>query len=444
MNQKTPQIGFKHITTKGIPLLIAVLAGAVALGMLVRNMGNDPKNTETEIEDTMKDTTPLIGKYQPEKMVILSRHNLRTSCNPDLIERLSPHQWTVRSSVLGELSQRGGILETMLGQYFAKYLQSIGLYDQISGKDGAIRIYANNMQRTIATARYFAAALFPTEEVSVENHSYNGEMDPVFMGLLTGISDEFIEKCLAEMSEKLENMDLTENFALLEKVLDFRNSPYAKENGMEHFSMEGAEFLLREGRYPHITGDLPVAMNAADGLILQYFEDPDIARASFGKPLSDVEWLKISEVMDAFIILLFTPPTVAKNISQPMLRTLHDELTAEERKFTFLCGHDVNQAAVLSALDVIPYSLPNTISTKTPIGAKLVFEVWNGPEGKKYADIYLVYLSSDQMHYPAPLTLEEPPMRYALEFEGLERNTDGLFRLEDVLERFEEVIHFDL
>ncbi len=437
MEQKTPQIGFKHITTKGIPLLFAVLAGAFVLGLLVRNMGTDPEKPETSKEVQMKETFERSKKYQPERMVILSRHNLRKSCSPDLIESLSPHQWTVRSSVPGELSQRGGILETMLGQYFAKYLESIGLYEQIPGKEEAVRFYANSMQRTIATTRYFSTALFPTEEIQVESYPYDGNGDPVFMGRLNHADEATIEQCLSEMNALCEELDLSESFSLLEKVLDFRNSSYAKENGVEHFTMDGAEFLIREGRFPHINGDLPIAMNAADGLLLQYFENPDDLKAAFGNRLTEAEWLKISEVMDAFITLLFTTPTMSKNIAQPMLSVLRDELTEEDRKFTFLCGHDVNLASVLAALDVEKYVLPNTITTQTPIGGKLVFEVWTGSDGRKYTDIYLVYLSSDQMRHPDILTPENPPMRYGLEFSGLERNEDGLFRLDDVLDRFE-------
>lgn len=60
---------------------------------------------------------------------------------------------------------------------------------------------------------------------------------------------------------------------------------------------------------------------------------------------------------------------MAINVAHPLLRLMSEELSLDNRKFTFLCGHDSNIASVLAALDVENYSLPNSIEKKTPIGS---------------------------------------------------------------------------
>ena len=69
-------------------------------------------------------------QYRLTEVVVLSRHNIRSplSTNGSALGRLTPHQWTQWSSAASELTQRGGVLETMMGQYFRKWLVSEGLH----------------------------------------------------------------------------------------------------------------------------------------------------------------------------------------------------------------------------------------------------------------------------------------------------------------------------
>ena len=67
--------------------------------------------------------------YQLEEMVILSRHNIRSplSGNGSALAEITPHKWFEWTSGPSELSLRGGELETMMGQYFRKWLVNEGL-----------------------------------------------------------------------------------------------------------------------------------------------------------------------------------------------------------------------------------------------------------------------------------------------------------------------------
>ena len=59
-------------------------------------------------------------KYKLEKVLILSRHNIRAPLvekNSTLAE-ITPHKWYDWKEAAGDLSLRGGLEETSMGQYF--------------------------------------------------------------------------------------------------------------------------------------------------------------------------------------------------------------------------------------------------------------------------------------------------------------------------------------
>lgn len=141
-------------------------------------------------------------KYTLTQTVVLSRHNIRSplSTGESLLGRITPHQWFDWSSASSELSLRGGVLETMMGQFFRKWLVSEGLISENEQPaEGAMRFYANSMQRTIATAQYFSSGFLPVANVDIEHHYGLGTMDPVFTPQLTVISDEYRERALKQI-----------------------------------------------------------------------------------------------------------------------------------------------------------------------------------------------------------------------------------------------------
>ena len=109
-----------------------------------------------------------------------------------------------------------------------------------------------------------------------------------------------------------------------------------------------------------------------------------------------------------------------------------NELCKDGRKFTFMCGHDSNQSSLLHALGVTDYELPDTIETKTPIGGKILFEVWENEKGEKFCNVRYAYATSEQVRNLDMLTLAAPPASYDLNFDGVSRNSDGLYALADV------------
>ena len=63
--------------------------------------------------------------YRLDRVVILSRHNIRSplSGSGSMLGEITPHEWFQWTSSPSELSLRGAVAETMMGQYFRLWLE---------------------------------------------------------------------------------------------------------------------------------------------------------------------------------------------------------------------------------------------------------------------------------------------------------------------------------
>lgn len=390
------------------------------------------------------------SQYQLEEVVVLSRHNIRSPMSgpESALGRITPHQWLAWTSAPSELSLRGGVLETEMGQFFRKWLVGEGLMQENElPAEGAFRFYANSMQRTIATAQYFSSGMLPVANVSIEHHYDVGTMDPTFTPKWTSDNDELQSEAIQQITDifgdtTLEGIGekMRENYNLLQEVLDMDQSAACTQGDTCSFRTDNTEIVLQMDKEPGMKGDMKLACQAADALVLQYYEEPDEQKAAFGHQLSRSDWKKISAAKDYYGDVLFTAPLVAINVAHPLLQELLTELKTDGRTFAFLCGHDSNIGSVLAALGVNDYDLPDAIEAKTPIGCKFVIEKWLGSDGKEYAALNMVYQTVDQLRQMPLLSLDNPPAVCPLALEGLTANADGLYLLSDLEQRFKERI----
>lgn len=389
-------------------------------------------------------------KYTLKEVVILSRHNIRSplSDNGSALGKLTPHRWTNWSAASSELTLRGGVLETMMGQFFRKWLVSEGLFTEnyVPNAD-EVNFYANSMQRTIATAQYFSSGFMPVANVAVRHRYAPSKMDPVFFPRLTKVSEAFCSDAMnqiAAMGGKKGirgiNEGLEDSYRIIADVLDLKDSPACKSGETCAFDDYDTQIILKKGEEPAMKGSLKLANSASDAFILQYYEEADAQKAAFAHDISISDWEKIARIKDVYGDVLFTAPVVAYNVAHPLLVYMNDELNSDGRKFTFLCGHDSNIASVNAALEVEDYELPSSIEKKTPIGSKLVFEKWIDKSGNEFVAINLVYQTTEQLRNIEMLDLDHSPMVYQLQLKGLKLNADGLYSFEDVNGRFEKAI----
>ena len=395
-------------------------------------------------EDPQGQTLSREG-YTLKQVVVFSRHNIRSplSGKGSVLGEITPHDWFTWSSEPGELSLRGGVLETEMGQYFRKWLEAEGLIPENYRPEGnEVRFYANSMQRTIATAQYFSSGFLPVANSLIEYHTEYGTMDPVFNPVLNFYSDSYRDHAEAQMramfTDKING--LSDNFELLTDVLDMVDSNGFKNGSVAPFRADDFELVLKEGSIPGSKGSLNTGNSVADALVLQYYEEPDEVKAAFGHQLNFDDWKKISEIKDLYGEFLLTTPLVSINVAHPLLQEIRNEMEADGRLFTFLCGHDSNVGSILASLKAEEFELPNSIESKSPIGCKIVFTKWSDSEGKDYWGVDLAYLTPDQLRGMPLLGQGNSPAIFPISLDGLEQNEAGLYNEDEMLGRFDQAI----
>ncbi len=385
--------------------------------------------------------------YTLEQVVILSRHNLRAplSSNGSVPQELTPHSWTNWTANSSELTINGGIQETSMGQYFRKWLNEEGLIEENSvPEEGEIRFNARDKQRCRATARYFASGLFPLADITVEYPSEANGPEDFMSPNLKFYSEDYAADAIQQVAdiggaEGFDGIseDMRDAIRLIMDTVDVEDSEIYKSGKYGDLLTDSSGYMMEADKEPDVTGAIKTASQVGDALVLQYYEEPDELKAAFGHELTEEDWKTIGGFMTKYLIMKHGTPMVAVNITNPLIEELESELKNEDRKFSFFCAHDCTVMGALTALGAEPYSLPESIETRTPIGVKLLFERWRDEAGKAWYRVDLVYRSTEQIRDSAVLTPDNPPMRYDLEFEGVETNEDGLISEEELFGMFD-------
>ena len=444
--------------------LAFLLAGAMAAAAPYTVSGTETveQETEAEVEETAEraeesaETDAREGEnkdYALRQVVVLSRHNIRSPLSEkgSMISEITPHEWFKWTSNTGELSLRGAMLETTMGQYFRLWLEEEGLFpENFIPEEGEVRFYANGFQRTQATAHYFSTGLLPVAVVPVERHGEYNEPDDTFLPLIRFMQEDYAEDVAAEIAERgggegLEGYreSLEEALKLLVEVTDMNDSKAYRSGEYGDLLADETTLSLNEGEEPAISGALKTATSIADALVLQYYEEPDEQKAFFGHELTEEDRVAIGSILCTYEKILFSAPSLAPNLAHSILEEIYAEMNTEGRKFSFLCGHDSTITSFLAALGVKDYApLPAAIEPSTPIGVKVVLERWEDTAGESFYKVSLVYQSVDQLRSIQPLSLEIPPMKVPISFEGIEEKENGMIAEDDLLHLFEEKINY--
>ena len=389
-------------------------------------------------------------KYTLEQVLVLSRHNLRAplSSNGSVPSDLTPHDWIQWSAGPSELTLKGGIEETSMGQYFRKWLDQEGLIPENTvPAEGEVRFSARDKQRCMATARYFAAGMFPVADIAVEHPGAPYFTEDFMSPTLKYWSDAFAADAEAQIAAMggeagFEGIaDATRDaIRLVMDTVDMQDSEAYQSGEYGDLLSDGSGYQTEAGKEPEVTGAVKTAIQVADALLLQYYEEADAEKAAFGHELTEADWAEIGGFLTKYLELKHGSPLAALSITHPLIRELESELKNESRKFSFFCAHDCTVFGVLTALGAEDYTLPDSIESKTPIGVKLLFERWRDSEGLAWYRVDLVYRSTGQIRSGEMLTLENPPLRYDLRFKGVETNADGLISEAELFGLFERTL----
>ena len=215
------------------------------------------------------------AKYQLKEVVVMSRHNIRSPLTSGgaAHTRVTPHQWFAWTSPSSQLSLRGGVLETEMGQFFRKWLVGEGLLpDNYRPEGSEVLFYANSRQRTFATAKYFSAGFLPFANVEIQHKYFEDKMDPVFTPKFTKMNAKYRQQILDEMQTihggpQAWMQSVQPTLTMMEDILDMAHSPAAK-NDTTHFRYDDTQFVLEKGDEPKMKGGYKLANSVADALVL--------------------------------------------------------------------------------------------------------------------------------------------------------------------------------
>jgi glucose-1-phosphatase len=330
-----------------------------------------------------------------------------------------------------------------MGQFFRQWVVSEGLLpDNYRPEGDEVLFYANSRQRTFATAKYFSAGFLPFANVEITHKLDEDKMDPVFTPQFTKMNDTYRQQVLADMQAlnggpQAWMATQQPTLELMEQVLDMAHSPAAQQGDTTHFWFDDTQFKLEKGSEPKMTGGYTLANSVADALVLQCYESESMT--AFGHELTIEQWRAICAVKEVYDGLLFTTHSAAVNLAYPLVSRIREELNRSDRKFMFLCGHDSNLASISAALGLQIPETENALELHTPIGSKLVFEKWSDGSDE-YVAVNLVYQSIGQLQGRTLLSPAAPPMVLPVTIDGLNANSDGLYRLYDLDTRMAEAM----
>ena len=399
----------------------------------------------TNAQAQTKRSDAFRAKYELKEVVVMSRHNIRSPLTSGgaAYQRVTPHTWFKWSSPSSQLSLRGGVLETEMGQFFRQWVVSEGLLpDNYRPEGDEVLFYANSRQRTFATAKYFSAGFLPFANVEITHKLDEDKMDPVFTPQFTKMNDTYRQQVLADIQALnggpqawMAAQQPTLN--LMEQILDMAHSPAALQGDTTHFWFDDTQFKIEKGSEPKMTGGYTLANSVADALVLQCYESESMT--AFGHELTMEQWRAICAVKEVYDGLLFTTHSAAVNLAYPLVSRIREELNRSDRKFMFLCGHDSNLASISAALGLQIPETENALELHTPIGSKLVFEKWSDGSDE-YVAVNLVYQAIGQLQGRTLLSPAAPPMVLPVTIDGLNANSDGLYRLSDLDTRMAEAM----
>lgn len=369
--------------------------------------------------------------YQLQQVLMMSRHNLRAPLanNGSVLEQSTPNKWPEWDVPGGQLTTKGCVLEVYMGHYMREWLAEQGMVK--SGEcppPDTVYAYANSLQRTVATAQFFITGAFPGCDIPVHHQEKMGTMDPTFNPVITDDSAAFSEQAVAAMEKELSKLQLTDSYQLLEKIVNYKDSPACKEKQQCSLVDGKNTFSAKYQQEPGVSGPLKVGNSLVDAFTLQYYEGFPMDQVAWGEIKSDQQWKVLSKLKNGYQDSLFTSPEVARNVAKPLVSYIDKALVTDRTsapKITVLVGHDSNIASLLTALDFKPYQLHDQ-NERTPIGGKIVFQRWHDSKtNRDLMKIEYVYQSAEQLRNADALTLQAPAQRVTLELSGCPIDTNG-------------------
>ena len=379
--------------------------------------------------------------YQLDKVVILSRHGIRTPLENTIafLEKSSPLKWPSWDHAYGYLTTRGGVLETFFGHYLSQWLEQQNI--KLTPENPDIYVYANSLQRTVATAQFLVAGAYAGYDIPIE-HKYTIEkMDPIFDPSVKNDSSEIKQKVLKEIEEADQKESIFKNLAsaykMVSDILDYSHSQLYAELKCD-FADIPYELHFVKNQEPELRGPLAIGICVIDAFLLQYYSAFPKEHIAWGRITSQEQWQQLMQIRNHYIDLVFHSRTIARHNSKLLINKIDDLLHNKTHKVNLLVGHDSTIAALLGALDFAPYQLPNQFEN-TPIGGMVILQRYRHvTSGKYFFKAEYVYQSFEQLYTGEAIDINNPPQHYQLKLLNATPNSDGFYSWHDFEKRIKD------
>ncbi|WP_442976092.1 bifunctional glucose-1-phosphatase/inositol phosphatase [Rouxiella sp. T17] len=387
------------------------------------------------------------SQLELQQVLIFSRHSIRAPLANynNALGNATTRTWPTWSTEGGLLTPKGGKVEEHVGHYYRLWLAKNNL---LSAKGcpqpQEVFTYANSLPRTIDTAKHFLAGAFPGCELPVVNRVEVGKMDPVFNPIITATVDEKFSQGAIESTDQQAgkggldglNQSLKGNYALIEKVMDFKNSKTCKEDKVCDLTSQPSKLVLTQGKEPGISGPMALGTGVSDAFMLQYYEGLPMKDVAWGQISTPEQWKQVESFKNADQKALFSSREVATNAGGPTLNFMagvldkdlaktEDQQAAQKARVTLMVGHDSNIAAFLSALKIKDFTLSGQYE-RTPIAGAVVFQRWHDKKtNKDLMKIEYVYPTAVQIRNNSTYSLKSPMKSTVLQAEGCPIDNKG-------------------
>ncbi|MGA9607232.1 MAG: bifunctional glucose-1-phosphatase/inositol phosphatase [Rouxiella badensis] len=382
-----------------------------------------------------------------EQVLIFSRHSIRAPLSNynNALGNATTHTWPTWSTEGGLLTPKGGQVEEHVGQYYRQWLAKNNLLPAKGcPQPGEVFTYANSLPRTIDTAKHFLIGAFPGCSLPVVNRVEVGKMDPVFNPIITAdVTDQFKQAAIDATNKSAGqagldglNQRLTPNYALVEKVMDFKNSKTCKQDKVCSLAAQPSNLVINQGKEPGISGPLSLGTGISDAFMLQYYEGLPEKDVAWGQIKTPEQWRQVEEFKNADQKAIFSSEQIGKNAAAPTLTFMSgvldksqaktaDQQAAQQARVTLLVGHDSNIAAFVLALKIKDFTLPGQYE-RTPIAGAVVFQRWHDKKtDKDLIKIEYVYPTAIQIRNNSTYSLKNPLHRVVLQAEGCPVDNKG-------------------
>jgi len=372
------------------------------------------------------------GPLKVERTVMLYRHGIRAPLPGEAaVDAYAHPPWPVWSTPPSLLTPHGREAARLMGVYDRQRLASQGLAaPEGCPAPGAIAIWTNTAQRTIASGEAFAEGFAPGCHLAVGHQPLDTE-DPLFHPVeAKAVEFSGAKAAAAITAENGGPAALVAPYAAkireMERVLgcDRTQPPCDITSAPTRLAPSPDDGLALDGPIAILSGTAQVFM-------LQYAE---------GLPLDQVGWGRATprtlEDVSRLHALLFDiharPRYMARRIGGPMARRISGILAAKDAPaVNVFVGHDNNIAALASLIGA-HFKMDGYGQDDPPIGGALELQVLVDGQGRRFVAAFYEAQTPDQLRSLASLSLASPPVRRELEL-ACRAPGERICRLEDFL-----------